>query len=76
VGLPALWDEPFGLDTIEALFSGTPVLGTRRGGYPSDQAEVGALCDTLDEMVAAAETIHTRDPNTAARTPSDTSHTS
>jgi len=44
--MPALWDEPFGLTTIEALFSGTPVLGTRRGAHRSDQAEVGALCDT------------------------------
>ncbi len=61
--MPALWDEPFGLTTIEALFSGTPVLGTRRGALPEViSAEVGALCDSLDEMVAAAETIHTRSP--------------
>ncbi len=61
--MPALWDEPFGLTTIEALFSGTPVLGTRRGALPEVIApEVGALCDSLDEMIAAAETIHTRSP--------------
>ncbi len=29
--MPAQWDEPFGLPTIEALFSGTPVLGTKSG---------------------------------------------
>ena len=60
---PAEWDEPFGLVTIEAFLSGTPVLGTRRGALPElITPEVGALCDTLDEMITAAETIHTRDP--------------
>src|SRR6266702_3474123 len=60
---PAQWDEPFGLVTIEAFLSGTPVLGTRRGALPElITPEVGALCDTMDEMLAAAETIHTRSP--------------
>ena len=60
---PAEWDEPFGLVTIEAFFSGTPVLGTRRGALPElITREAGALCDTMDEMIAAAETIHTRSP--------------
>jgi glycosyltransferase involved in cell wall biosynthesis len=62
--MPALWDEPFGLTTIEALFSGTPVLGTRRGALPEILTPaVGALCDTLEEMLAAAETIGTRSPD-------------
>jgi len=61
--MPALWPEPFGLTTIEALFSGTPVLATRWGALPEVVSrEVGALGDTVDELVAAAETIHTRDP--------------
>src|SRR5206468_3859740 len=34
--MPALWEEPFGLTLIEALFSGTPVLATRRGGRPPE----------------------------------------
>lgn len=60
---PALWDEPFGLTTIEALLSGTPVLGTRRGALPEVlTAEVGALCDTLEEMIAASHAIGTRSP--------------
>lgn len=60
---PAGWDEPFGLVTIEAFLSGTPVLGTRRGALPEViTPEVGALCDTIEEMIAAAETIHTRRP--------------
>jgi glycosyltransferase involved in cell wall biosynthesis len=61
--MPALWDEPFGLTTIEALFSGTPVLATRRGALPEVLTpEVGALSDTLDEMVEASRTIAARKP--------------
>jgi len=61
--MPALWDEPFGLTTIEALFSGTPVLATKRGALPEVlTTEVGALCDTLDEMVEASRTIASRNP--------------
>jgi hypothetical protein len=61
--MPALWDEPFGLTTIEALFSGTPVLATRRGALPEVLTnDVGALCDTLDEMVDASRTIASRRP--------------
>lgn len=51
--MPARWDEPFGLTLIEAMASGTPVLGTRRGALPEIVTpEVGALGDTLDELVA------------------------
>jgi len=61
---PAEWDEPFGLVTIEAFFSGTPVLGTRRGALPElITPAVGALCDTMEAMIAASETIHTRSPD-------------
>jgi glycosyltransferase involved in cell wall biosynthesis len=60
---PALWDEPFGLASIEALFSGTPVLGTRRGALPEIiTPEVGAIGDTLEELIEASQQIHTRDP--------------
>lgn len=60
---PALWDEPFGLPTIEALFSGTPVLGTRRGAMPEIVTnDVGALADTLEELMAASEAIGSRVP--------------
>lgn len=61
--MPAQWDEPFGLTTIEALFSGTPVLATRRGALPEVLTpQVGAFADTLDEMIQAAEAI-ARDPD-------------
>jgi glycosyltransferase involved in cell wall biosynthesis len=61
--MPAQWDEPFGLPTVESLFSGTPVLGTKRGALPEILTpEVGAIASTLEEMVKAAQTIGTRSP--------------
>ena len=55
--MPALWDEPFGLTLIEAMASGTPVLGTRRGALPEIvPPEAGALADTLDELVELRRT--------------------
>lgn len=61
--MPALWDEPFGLTLVEAMLSGTPVLGTRRGALPEIVTdEVGALGDTLDELVELRGSIEHRDP--------------
>jgi glycosyltransferase involved in cell wall biosynthesis len=61
--MPALWDEPFGLTLIEALASGTPVLGTHRGSLPEVvSAETGALGDTLDELVSLRPTLDRIDP--------------
>ena len=31
---PVIWDEPFGLVMVEAMLSGTPVVGSRRGSIP------------------------------------------
>lgn len=61
--MPAQWDEPFGLPTIEALFSGTPVLGTRRGALPEIVTPaVGVLRDTLEELITAGDKVTTLDP--------------
>ena len=50
--MPALWDEPFGLTLVEAMMSGTPVLGTRRGALPEVVSPIGGLLgDSLDELV-------------------------
>lgn len=61
--MPAQWDEPFGLTTIEAMVSGTPVLGTRRGALPEIVTSTcGALGDTLDELVALRPGLDALDP--------------
>jgi glycosyltransferase involved in cell wall biosynthesis len=61
--MPALWDEPFGLTLIEAMMSGTPVLGTRRGALPEIVSpEVGALGDTIDDLVRLRAEVQRRDP--------------
>ena len=61
--MPALWDEPFGLTLVEAMMSGTPVLGTKRGALPEIVSdEVGALGDTLEELIVLRSTIDRLDP--------------
>jgi glycosyltransferase involved in cell wall biosynthesis len=61
--MPALWDEPFGLTLIEAMMSGTPVLGTRRGALPEIiTAEVGAMGDTLEDLVRLRPAVEHCEP--------------
>ncbi len=61
--MPALWDEPFGLTLIEALWSGTPVLGTRRGSLAEVLSpNVAGQGDTLEELVALLPTMAGKDP--------------
>jgi glycosyltransferase involved in cell wall biosynthesis len=69
--MPALWDEPFGLTLIEALASGTPVLGTRRGALPEIvSAEVGALGDSVDELVSLRSRLNDIPTGTSGATAS------
>ena len=61
--MPARWNEPFGLTLIEAMASGTPVLGTRRGALPEIVSpDTGALGDTVEELVALRPSIERIDP--------------
>ena len=62
--MPALWDEPFGITLIEALASGTPVLGTHRGSLPEViSPDVGALGDTVEELVALRPALDRMEPD-------------
>jgi glycosyltransferase involved in cell wall biosynthesis len=61
--MPALWDEPCGNVLLEAMMCGTPILGTRRGSLPEIvTAEVGALGDSVEELVEQARAIERIDP--------------
>jgi glycosyltransferase involved in cell wall biosynthesis len=52
---PIDWPEPFGLVTIEAMASGTPVIAYRRGAVPEvvDDGMTGFVVDGVDAAVAA-----------------------
>jgi glycosyltransferase involved in cell wall biosynthesis len=52
---PIEWDEPFGLVMIEALASGTPVIGFRRASVPEliDDGVTGFVVDDLESMTKA-----------------------
>lgn len=66
--MPALWNEPFGITLVEALVSGTPVLGTNRGSLPEIVGpEVGALGDSLDELVDLRPALDRMDPDVCRR---------
>jgi glycosyltransferase involved in cell wall biosynthesis len=61
--MPALWDEPFGLTLVEAMISGTPVLGTRRGALPEIVSpDVGCLGESLEELVQLRTAVQRLDP--------------
>jgi glycosyltransferase involved in cell wall biosynthesis len=53
---PIRWVEPFGLVMVEALACGTPVLTHPVGAAPEivDDACTGFICDSDDELAAAA----------------------
>lgn len=52
---PVQWEEPFGLFVIEAMASGTPVIGTPRGALPEliEHGKNGFLGATVEEMAAS-----------------------
>jgi len=56
--MPAQWDEPFGLPLIEAMASGTPILGTPRGALP----DTGALGESMEDLIELRARIAAIDP--------------
>jgi hypothetical protein len=55
---PIRWPEPFGLVSIEAMVSGTPVISTPCGAVPEIvTAETGFICKDVNEMGKAVERI-------------------
>jgi glycosyltransferase involved in cell wall biosynthesis len=59
---PVLWDEPFGLVTVEALVSGTPVFGPNRGSLteliPSSVGVLYSPTASLSEQVEAFQSMN------------------
>jgi glycosyltransferase involved in cell wall biosynthesis len=56
---PIQWEEPFGLIAIEAMLSGTPVIGFARGSFPEiiDVGVTGLLVTNLSEMERAIHMV-------------------
>ncbi len=52
---PILWEEPFGLVMIEALFCGTPVWGLSNGSVPEVLGQEGSefciVANSVEEMI-------------------------
>lgn len=62
--LPAQWAEPFGLVLIEAMASGTPVVGLRAGSLPDIvlHGETGLLCNRPEDLAAAIDAVGSLEP--------------
>jgi glycosyltransferase involved in cell wall biosynthesis/mannose-6-phosphate isomerase-like protein (cupin superfamily) len=53
------FEEPFGLSMVEALASGTPVIGNRRGAVPEilEDGKTGFIVNSLEEAVERVKRV-------------------
>jgi glycosyltransferase involved in cell wall biosynthesis len=66
---PIEWEEPFGLIAIEAMLTGTPVIGFARGSFPEiiDPGVTGLLVSDVPEMASAIHMVRGWDRMRCAR---------
>jgi glycosyltransferase involved in cell wall biosynthesis len=61
--MPVKWDDPCPVNILEALASGTPIIGSPRGSLPElISPDTGGLGETLDELVALRGRLAEWDP--------------
>ncbi len=62
--MPIQWEEPFGMNMIEAMACGTPVIALKRGAAKEVVAHkrTGFVCKTVDEMVESIQHVSEIDP--------------
>ena len=66
--MPVQWEEPFGLNVVEAFASGTPVLVTPRGALPELLShDVGGVGGTVEELAALRRRLGAFDPHACRR---------
>lgn len=56
---PATWDEPFGLNMIEAMACGCPVVAFNKGSIPEviKDGKTGFIVNSVSEMINAVKNI-------------------
>jgi glycosyltransferase involved in cell wall biosynthesis len=61
--MPVRWDDPCPVNILEALASGTPIIGSPRGSLPElISSDTGGLGTSLDELVALRGRLAEWDP--------------
>jgi glycosyltransferase involved in cell wall biosynthesis len=58
------WKEPFGMEMLESLASGTPVIALRKGAATEviEHGKTGFIVETEDEMIDAVNNIESLKP--------------